>query len=122
MTDKDLVELKNYWVKILSIEDWEVLIRFKRAEKMFLEDVQGECRFNFISRQAIVNIIDPLDWIDIEFNQDFEKTVVHELLHIKFSEAFDEDYNEDIFKDRLIHRLLNDLAKSLVLAKKGGKL
>jgi len=119
MTDKDLVELKDYWVKILRIEDWEVLIRFKRAENMTLEEVQGECIFNFTDRQAIVNIIDPLDWIDIEFKQDFEKIVVHELLHIKFSEAFDEAFNEDVFKDKLIHRLLNDLAKSLVLAKRG---
>ena len=119
MTDKDLVELKDYWVKILRIEDWEVLIRFKRAENMTLENVQGECIFNFINRQAIVNIIDPLDWIDIEFKQDFEKIVVHELLHIKFSEAFDEAFDEDIFKDKLRHRLLNDLAISLVLVKKG---
>lgn len=42
---------------------------------------------------------------------DFEKTLVHELLHIKF--CFLWGSGNDL-QDRITHQLINDLAKSLV--------
>jgi hypothetical protein len=48
---------------------------------------------------------------------DKEKTLVHELLHLKFS--FLGESGNDL-QDRVAHQVLNDLAKSLVDAKRSG--
>lgn len=49
-----------------------------------------------------------------------KKTLVHELLHIKFS-TIDKDLNtyEGIVAEQVRHQLIDDLARALVMAKRG---
>jgi hypothetical protein len=42
----------------------------------------GECTFNINARDAVIKILDPIDY-DGEY--DLEWTVVHELLHLHFA-------------------------------------
>lgn len=46
---------------------------------------------------------------------DFERVLVHELLHLKFS-LLDESGND--LQDRVVHQMIDDLARALVCAKR----
>ena len=67
-----LEELLEEWKGILHLEQWDIELRRSR-QKDFLEgDSQGEIDFNKVECQAIIRILDPIDWVDTPFKQDME--------------------------------------------------
>ena len=113
-----LEELLEQWKSILHLEQWDISLRIRR-QKDFLEgDNQGEITFNRVERQAVIHILDPIDWVDIPFNQDMEETLVHELLII-YADFEPED--SDSLQYILWHRIIDSMARVLVYLKRKGE-
>ena len=112
-------KLRKEWQHRLDLDDWEILIQKTRREDMSDESNQGEAHYFFVAKQALITILDPIDYINKPFKQDIEQTIVHELLHLKFAILDTED--NTAWSNPLAHQLLNDMAKALVRAKRGSK-
>lgn len=115
----DLHELLGYWTDVLGLQEWNItLITNCSPNDMVLNEAAGETEWNDTLRTAVIRIIDPKDWGErvVPFNP--EKTLVHELLHLKFS-ALDE--SGDPLRDKLTHRLVEDFAKALTVVRLRGE-
>lgn len=108
--EKTLKELTDYWVKVLRLENWEIVTKIKRKEDMNLSECQGEVRYVFVHRQALITLMDPIDWDNKDFEQDMESTLIHELLHLSFANITGEEGELDKFQ----HQLLCDMEDALM--------
>lgn len=109
-------QLLKHYQKLLGLQDWLVVLYDKCKPQDFTEqDRDGECEYNETLKTAIIRILDPIYYGERVLSFDFEKTLVHELLHIKFA-FIDNSGNE--LQDRLVHTLINDLAKAIVYNKR----
>ncbi|CAF1787884.1 hypothetical protein NRS6110_04448 [Bacillus subtilis] len=94
MNTDDLIKLCSEWQTILRLQDWNVKCEIKRANDMLLKDVAGECNWDINSKVAAISILDPIDYpSDHLEQQDIEKTLVHELLHLHYA-PFDQFEND----------------------------
>lgn len=117
MTEPKANELFRKWVAILQLGHWD--IRFQwcvRDRDMSLPNSVGCTSFNHENRQAIVQMLDPVDFESKLFNYGYEKTLVHELLHLKFSDI---DDSGDPLRDKMTHQLIDDLARAFVASTRG---
>lgn len=90
MTDQDLNQLCEKWKEILRLQDWDTKIAFTRNYSMWTENSAGEVSFTTKKKVATIHILDPVDYSpNICVEQDIEKTVVHELLHLHLAEWSD---------------------------------
>lgn len=104
------------WKQRLELNDWTIKLNDNVSPNdMQLQGVSGECAWDEIHKAATINIIDYKDYGDRILPFDKEKTLVHELLHIKFC-MIDNSGNE-LF-DKMLHQLIEDMAKVLVKAKR----
>lgn len=111
MTIDELVECSKYWIPLLGLSDWKIVLKVvHQADMCEEEERQGEVLYSLTGKQAIVKILDPADWNNDDFMQDMEKTLVHELLHLRF-DVID---CKDKTSDKLMHQLLNDVSRWLV--------
>lgn len=104
---------------ILHLGQWDIELRRSRQVDFLEGDNQGEITFNRVECQAIVRILDPIDWVDTPFKQDMEKTLVHELLHIIYADFEPEDSNS--LQYTLWHRSIDSMARVLVSLKRKGE-
>ena len=114
-----LEELLEEWKSILHLEQWDIELRRSRQIDFLEEDNQGEITFNKVECQAIIRILDPIDWVDTPFKQDMEKTLVHELLHLIYANFEPEDSNS--LQYTLWHRSIDSMARVLVSLKRKGE-
>lgn len=114
-----LEELLEEWKSILHLGQWDIELRRSRQVDFLEGDNQGEITFNRVECQAIVRILDPIDWVDTPFKQDMEKTLVHELLHIIYADFEPEDSNS--LQYTLWHRSIDSMARVLVSLKRKGE-
>ena len=116
MTDKMAKEhdaLLREWVKRLGLQNWRISLNGCCMEsEMELQGCAGCTNWQEVNRCAIVQIISP------DCYGDWEKTLVHELLHLKT--CLLTDTNNEL-NDRIGHILIDDLARALVDAKRSGK-
>lgn len=109
-------KLLDRWVRILHLEEWNINFQWKvRAKDMIGQDCIGCTSANVVSRQAIIQMIDPVDFENPDFPYDYEKTLVHELLHLTF---WDMDDTGDDLRDKLIHIMVDRMARALVTAER----
>lgn len=104
-------ELLKKWQKKLGLTDWLIDLRDNCLPGDFvLENVSGECEYNLTHKSAIIRIINPTCYGDrlIPFN--YEKTLVHELLHIKFGLI---DNTDNQIHDTIVHQLIEEFARLL---------
>lgn len=111
-------ELLEEWQERLGLQDWVIILRFNLSE----EDMQGDAGttvWNNVNKVAEVHIIQEGDYNSI-IPYDYERILVHELLHIKFGylQIEPSNYEEQVF-DEAQHQLIDDLARALVMAKRG---
>ena len=109
-------ELLLEWQQRLMLNDWVIKVYDNcPTYELTLRDVAGECEWEESAKSAVIRIITEKEYGDRIIPFDKEKILVHELLHIKFS--FIENSGNEL-QDRFVHQLINDLAVSLVAAKR----
>lgn len=79
--EEQLEEACERWQSALRLRDWDVEVRIVRG----LERT-GSVTYDVGLRCAIISLLDPQDYpADAIQEQDHERTLVHELLHLHFA-------------------------------------
>lgn len=108
-TNEELALLEK-WKRKLCLQEWRIkLLTRLRPEEMTMDDVAGCTEWSEAIKTARIEIIDPAYYGDRIVPFGFEKTLVHELLHLKFSFWCQ---NEDDVGDRVMHQMIDDLARA----------
>lgn len=103
--------LLEKWQKKLCLQEWRIRLKTHLLpEEMTMNDAAGCTEWSESIKTARIEIIDPAYYGDRIMPFDFEKTLVHELLHLKFSFWCQ---NEDDVGDRVMHQMIDDLARAL---------
>lgn len=114
MTNKDGNKLLKKWVKILQLSDWKIDLQVDcDRDKMFSTNCEGCANITETIKVATIQIVDEKyygSWT-VPFN--FEQTLIHELLHLKFRLLED---SGNSFQDRYMHQLIEEIAKALYAA------
>ena len=114
--DKKAAELLlSEWQRRLNLGDWVIRIEPDcLPDDMGLENVAGETEWVEVNKSAVIRIINPDLYGERIIPFDFEKTLVHELLHLKFSLL----ESDDELRNRVVHMLIEDMARALVITKR----
>ena len=119
--------LLDEWKIRLGLYDWHIKLYPKcKPEEMAMEDVAGCSSWEETIKTARIDILNPKYYGNRLIKFDWEKTLVHELLHLKLCLVSDK---VDEFQGRYMHQIIDDLARALIDAKrfekeregKGGK-
>ena len=109
-TSEELALLEK-WKRKLCLQEWRIMLLTRLCpEEMTTDDVAGCTEWSEATKTARIEIIDLAYYGDRIVPFDFEKTLVHELLHLKFSLWCQ---NEDDVGDRVMHQMIDDLARAL---------
>lgn len=110
--------LLDEWQARLGLQEWRIRLKPKcRPEDMELENVAGCTAWNETIKTARIEIIDPAYYGERIIPFDWEKTLVHELLHLKTCLVSD---GVGELQVRVMHQMIDDLARALVSAKRFG--
>lgn len=114
-------KLLNEWQERLGLQDWAIVLRYNcKFSDLDTEDSIGETLWSNTIKNATIRIVSKEEYgNDRTLPFDFEKTLVHELLHIKFGliDIMNSGYESKVV-DELRHQLIDDLARALVMAKR----
>ncbi len=115
-TEDELRELLKEWQEVLWLRDWDVKVGIYRQEDFDHKTGQGEITWILPKKQAVIKIVDPIDYPKVQWAQDMERTLVHELNHLHFApfDNADEGSANDISQEQAI----DALAKALVTLKR----
>lgn len=109
-------DLLSEWQNRLWLQDWRIkLVPDCKPEEMKLNGCDGCTEWTECIKAARIEIIDPQYYGERIVPFDFEKTLVHELLHLKtclVSDMLDE------FQARYMHQMIDDFARAFVDAKR----
>ena len=108
----DEQELLEKWKRRLGLSDWTIKLCVNcKPEEMAMSEVAGCTEWTESAKTARIEIIDPEYYGEriVPFN--FEKTLIHELLHLKMSFWCQ---NDDNVEDRVMHQIIDDLARAFV--------
>ena len=108
MSEKE--QLLQKWQKRLGLSEWVIRLDADAIPSdMMLRDVAGETEWTESNKSAVIRILNESCYGDriVPFN--FEKTLIHELLHLKLC-LLGESGND--FQDRYVHQLIDDLARA----------
>lgn len=110
----------DYWRNKLGLNDWTIKFDWDvEPEDMAIEDSCGCASWQESNKTALIQILRPDRYGERVAPFDVEKTIVHELLHIKLSFISSEC---DPLQQRVAHQLIDDLAKSMVSARRDNKI
>lgn len=105
-------ELLEKWKCKLGLHDWKIKLYANcKPEEMTMSGVAGCTEWSESGKTARIEIIDPKYYGERIVPFDFEKTLIHELLHLKMSFWCQ---NEDDVEDRVMHQIIDDLARAFV--------
>lgn len=107
-------ELLEEWKKRLGLEEWTISLEDGLYE-LSLPDCAGCTEWTEVNKTAKIQLIDEKAYGERIVPYDKEKTLVHELLHLKMC-FLQESENE--LQNRIVHQLIEDMAKALVSAKR----
>ncbi len=103
--------LLEKWQKKLCLQEWRIkLVTHLRPEEMMIDNTAGCTEWSESIKTARIEIINPASYGDRIVPFSFEKTLVHEPLHLKMTFWCQ---NEDNVSDRLMHQMIDDLARAL---------
>lgn len=110
--------LLDEWQNRLGLQDWHIkLCSNCKPDEMTMKDVAGCTEWSESIKTARIEIIDPQYYGDRIVPFDYEKTLVHELLHLKTCLVSD---MVDDLQARYMHQMIDDLARAFVDAKRCG--
>lgn len=106
------------WQERLGLQDWRIMLKPKcKPEEMTLENAAGCTDWSETVKTARIEILDPAYYGKRVVPFDWEKTLVHELLHLKTCLVSD---CVDKLQERVMHQMIDDLARAFVSAKRCG--
>lgn len=109
-------KLLKEWQKRLALMDWRISMQTNcDPAEMGINDSAGCVQWEESSKTALIQIVDPKYYGSRVVPFDFEKTLVHELMHLKTCLFYDED---DELRERVVHMSIDDIARALVDAKR----
>lgn len=85
ITEENLQAYVKYWQKRLNLENWKIMVNFYREHDFEHPRCRGENSYNITTGESLIKILDPQDYPKGTFEQNIEKTLVHELLHLHFA-------------------------------------
>jgi len=113
--------LLKEWQNRLGLQNWHIELNDNcRPENMAMQNVEGCTTWQETTRCAIIDMLDPAFYPSDAVGRgfDWEKVLVHELLHCKL--CLVQDVTDDL-QARYMHQMIDDLARALVDAKRSGK-
>jgi hypothetical protein len=114
-TKRERVALLKEWKRRLGLNDWSISLRPDCDPSDLGEEQIGQVRYLNTNKHATIYILDK-KYLETPSYYDFERTLVHELLHVKVGIVYD---NLDGVAQDLLHQHINDLSIALVAAKRG---
>ena len=116
------LNLLNEWQERLGLQDWVISLTINcKFDDLELDNACGETDWEDTIKTATIKIISEKEYgYDRLTKFDLEKILVHELLHIKFGllSFTTQDYEGKVMAE-VRHQLIDDLARALVMAKRG---
>ena len=110
--DTSMQGILLFWKSLLGLSDWTIKLKTDcYSSEMTLQNVVGETEWSESIKAACIRIRSEAEYGDRIVPYDAEKTLVHELLHLKFC-LIGESGND--LQDRYVHQLIDDLARALV--------
>lgn len=111
-------QLLQEWQNRLGLYDWRISLADNcRPEEMTMQGVSGDVDWTESTKTARIEILAEQFCGDRIVPYDWEKTLVHELLHLKLSLVSD---MVDDLQARYMHQIIDDLARAFVDAKRSG--
>ena len=111
----DYEKLLSEWVNRLGLQEWRIKLCPSCKPDDMTKNSTGCTVWTEAIKVARIEILDPSFYGERITPFDFEKTLVHELLHIKTSLLSSEC---DQLQERIAHQLIDDLARAFVDAKR----
>jgi hypothetical protein len=108
-------KLLQEWQERLGLQNWVIKLKTGCTPEELSPNNMAEVEYTAVNRTAVIRVLEESCYGDRIIDYDFEKSLTHELLHLKF-EAI---YNLTELEDRIIHPLIDDMARALVMAKRG---
>ena len=106
------------WQERLGLTDWRIRLKPKcKPDEMEIENVAGCTAWNETVKTARIEIMDPAFYGERVVPYDWEKTLVHELLHLKTCLV---SSNVPELQERVMHQMIDDLARAFIDAKRDG--
>ena len=112
---EELMDLCTEWQDVLAINDWEIGVAINE-NKLKEQRKLGEVSYTSETAQALISILHPDNYPDVPFPYDMEKTLVHELLHLRFASVAPK--KEHSTKGIAFERAIELTAKALVNLKR----
>lgn len=104
------------WKNRLGLSEWRIiLVDNCKPEDMTLGGCAGYTDWEEANKTARIEILDPQCYGERVAPFDYEKTLVHELLHLKTCLVSDQ---VDDLQARYMHQMIDDLARAFVDAKR----
>ncbi len=104
------------WKERLGLQEWRIkLFDNCKPDEMTVDNVAGCTDWSEASKTARIEIIDPKYYGERIVPFDYEKTLVHELLHLKTC-LISDSVND--LQERYMHQMIDDLARAFVDAKR----
>ncbi|MEE9594253.1 MAG: hypothetical protein V3V92_02530 [Candidatus Hydrothermarchaeales archaeon] len=116
LSSRDAERLVKQWQKVLRLDDWRITVKICRS--MDIAGTLGAVRILKQSKEAKMQLLDPIDFSDPDSPHDMEVTLVHELLHLS-TDAFDPP--KEGCEHMHFEIALNTIAEALVGLKRHGK-
>lgn len=124
MEFKDIKEAYNClkaWQERLFLTDWIINLKLISYQDMLKEygDNAGTVNFNMVNKSSTIYLTIPDEEVKSRIvKYCAEKTLIHELLHLKYNWVVNEnDTIPNLYYDTLEHGLIEQMAKSLIMTK-----
>ena len=120
MTKAEQEAIAREWIMRLGLEKWKINCMLDAAPEDFLSSDEiraGEAEWVAVTRRATIKIRRKEAYADQE-EYDFERTLVHELLHLVFAPFYPSTGD---CLETVVHMTIEDLARALVDARHAEK-
>lgn len=108
------------WQERLGLLDWRISLHDCMSQKEMTDEGASGCtEFQEVNKTARIEIMDTDEYGERVIPFDYERILVHELLHLKLC-LISETFGENPMQERVAHQLIDDLARALVDAKRSG--
>ena len=111
----DAAQMLLRWQTRLGLNDWTIRFHIN-CTSAETQEGSGYTEWDEVNKAAVIWMLDPEEYGERVLPFDFEETLIHELLHLKF--ALLQGVGD--FQDRYVHVMIEEFARLLKRLDKGG--